>query len=300
MKIIGVLKSLEEKKDKNGSSYIFGLLATGDKTLAVKMWSMTKEKLYKMVPQICVGAITSMDVDEDTYKGETSYTIKTDEHGLPMIAIDEVDDISKYIAITPIPTEKMFANIRGDVEKWGNETLKRVGLTVLDICKDKLLYYPYSEAIHSEKGGLLYHIFLTYCNVLKVYEPHFTNGAQVVRDKELILSSLITEVLGVAQSEIKVHPSTGVITTPKEDTQFFKAYGNMGAVIRLTEILTVSGLSATPEAKCLLHIAMVKAGVVEPACIEATISRDASISELNKYKAYENVRNNGLQPFELW
>ncbi|BAK80575.1 3'-5' exoribonuclease YhaM family protein [Candidatus Arthromitus sp. SFB-rat-Yit] len=68
-------------------------------------------------------------------------------------------NIDDYVQCAPMDSNYMFDELYNLISLFKQKEIKLVLLSVLDIKKDKLLYYPAAKSNHhSIKGGLLYHI----------------------------------------------------------------------------------------------------------------------------------------------
>ncbi|AID43958.1 3'-5' exoribonuclease [Candidatus Arthromitus sp. SFB-mouse-Japan] len=71
----------------------------------------------------------------------------------------EYINIDDYVQCAPMDSNYMFDELYNLISGFKQKEIRSVLLAILDIKKDKLLYYPAAKSNHhSIKGGLLYHI----------------------------------------------------------------------------------------------------------------------------------------------
>lgn len=289
----GLLLNVQELNTQFGKSYVTGIIRMdSNDTMDFKVWGCTLDLLAKNCP-LKEGDVISLTGDIESYKGHDSIKVALDD-GIPMVK-KLAEDADNYVYTSPLKPASMLKTLRKDIEGFHNETFKFVALTVLDECSEKFGYFPYSRTMHTEKGGCLYHLWLSYCKALHNVLPSFAKGDEVNIDLELVKTALICERYGWLNSGVEVDQTTAV--TGQQPTVTEVLDGELINVCALVKKISILGLSDSLETVMLEHCLGVLAGANEPHLLEAKIFAQIVQDELEIYQTSEELR--GLQPLEV-
>ena len=171
-----ILKKCEEKKARNGSSYLDLVIADKDGELSAKLWDFKGGNLFEQ------DMIVKVRGNVEQYNGKDQFRISQ------IRPVSEKDDyvLSDLVPATDIGGEQLFGMIRNRVESFENEELKAIVLTIIDANKEKLCVYPAALRLHhAVVGGLMYHTM----SILRVAEELCRVYTNI--NKELLLAGVI-------------------------------------------------------------------------------------------------------------
>lgn len=115
-------------------------------------------------------------------------------------------NISDYVQCAPIDAIEMFHEVYEIVCGFNNEDIKNILLEILNIKKEKLLYYPAAKSNHhSIKSGLLYHIL----SMIKLGDS-ISNLYPIV-NKELLFAGIILH--DIEKTEEMESNELGIVST---------------------------------------------------------------------------------------
>lgn len=164
----GIIENLKEKVAKNGESYVCGTLCCRDLRLPFKKWSETLQSLT--LPQ---SKVVQLFGNAQYFNKEVQFVVnsfgesKTDPKLYVNNALFDPRDMQQAI----LQNLKELANRGRQTNKESTpeddilfvvELAYQMHSIVENRFKDAtnpVLYYPYGESIHSERSGLLYHIY---------------------------------------------------------------------------------------------------------------------------------------------
>lgn len=281
----GLLKSIEEKSAKNGSSFVSGFIADKKSQLNFKIWDMTLARLSQISDTpIEAGKVVCIKGDLKEYQEEWSLQMKEIKNRVG-IEVYADEDPAVYAYSAPYEGSKMLASIKKEVSGFKNETLKKITETVIGKYEDKLLFYPYGKVIHSERCGLLYFIFNTFSRIKKVVMPVF-DGEKCVIDEELLETAAICHRLDIFERyEVD---EVGVITGCDELS--YLLLGGLKNQLTLVEaIKDIPDLDRTVVDK-LLHILYCVNAEMTPAFPEAELFKNFVDEEIKVYTMFEQTR----------
>ena len=171
-----LLKKCEEKKTKNGSSYLDMIIGDKDGEMSAKLWDFSGEAAFESE------SIVKIRGNVELYNGKEQFRV------LQLRPAAESDNyqLSDLVPSSEIGGKQLYDMIKARVEKFENENLKRIVLSIIEDKKEKLVYYPAALKLHHAMvGGLMYH---TMCMIRMAEEISkiYTNI-----NIELLLSGII-------------------------------------------------------------------------------------------------------------
>ena len=142
-----LLKKCEEKKAKNGSTYLDMIIADNEEEMSAKLWdysggAIEAESVVKVRGQL------------ETYNGKNQFRV---------VQIRPANDSDSYNLADLVPSSKisgeaLFDMIEKRVASFSNENLKALVGAIINEKKEKMIYYPAALRLHHAMvGGLLYH-----------------------------------------------------------------------------------------------------------------------------------------------
>lgn len=182
----GVIASIEERKTKNGSSYIIFELADGETMVPVRKWDADAEHF-----KFAVEEVVFVDIKAEKYKEQLTYIA---ENITPSSASKE-----RFLVGSPEDVNMMYNFLYKTAGKCG--VYGTLTQQILKDNKDKLLTWGAAKHMHHNiRGGLLYHMYRmtkTSAYIASVYNK----GASMLpgcRDvnSELLISGTILHDIG--------------------------------------------------------------------------------------------------------
>ncbi len=142
-----ILKKCEEKKTRNGSSYLDLIIADRDGEMSAKLWDFSGGAFEQDM-------VVKIRGNVEQYNGKDQFRVSQIR---PAKDSDDYN-LSDLVPVSEIGGEQLFEMMRGKVEGFKNETLKAIVLKIIDEKRDKLVICPAALRLHHALvGGLMYH-----------------------------------------------------------------------------------------------------------------------------------------------
>ena len=178
-----LVRSCEQRKDKNGNNYLDMKLADCSGEMECKLWDRT-------VSPFPAGSIIKVRGVITEFNGRTQLKI---ERIRPSTEEDAVDK-KLLIPCAPEKPEDMYNEIVRTVDAFTCSDLKKITREMLRMAGDRLMYFPAAQRLHhAEYAGLLHHttgMLRTAEHMIKAYP--FLNG-------DLLRAGVILHDLGKIQ-----------------------------------------------------------------------------------------------------
>ena len=174
-----LVRMAEQRQSSKGDKYLDMTLgdATGD--LNAKVWDSKAQP-----PQ--VGSVIKVRAAVQEYNGRLQMRVEQMRTPAPQ---DEVD-MSVLTLCAPETPEAMLSEINETVDAMHTDDLKKIVREMLDVCKDKLVYYPAAQRMHhAERSGLLHHT-VSMLRMAKAILPIYPS-----LDADLLLAGVIVHDL---------------------------------------------------------------------------------------------------------
>lgn len=278
-----LLESVEEGLDSKGRPFIRATLTDKAAHLPVKMWQTGLTDFAKLLG---ANDLTSLIV-QATGKVD-SYN---DESQLIISKICKVEkDLNTYINAAPIPSETLYSGIKKKASEIKDKNLKALALAALELDEEKWKICPYSSKNHTEKSGLLYHIYLCLCRILNY------SGVPDIAKKEVDLDIVFTAIICSRLTGIfryTLDDVTGKIITKDEVEKAL--HGELSNVIIVHDIInnllnTNKNFEYSAEIENVEHcIASLYCSGIKPATIEAAVTNEIVCAELTMFTYAETV-----------
>lgn len=172
-----LVKSVEKKTAKTGKDYLDFVLSDKTGEIVAKMWNNVPADMpFKE------NSIIKVRGKLGEYNNAPQFTVDMARN------IDERDDvdINDFVASSEYTGEYMFDTLRGIVEKFKDEDLKKITLAIMDEYREDLLVWPAAFRLHHAiRGGLLYHTL----SIVKISE--YIAALYPTVDRELLISGAI-------------------------------------------------------------------------------------------------------------
>ena len=171
-----ILKRCEEKKARNGSSYLDLIISDKDGEMSAKLWDFRDGGLFEQ------DMVVKIRGNIEQYNGKDQFRIAQ------IRPAKDTDDynLSDLVPVSEIGGEQLFSMMRNRVEAFENEELKAIVLKIIDERKDLLCACPAALKLHhAVVGGLMYHTM----SMLRMSEELCKVYTNVSR--ELLLSGVI-------------------------------------------------------------------------------------------------------------
>jgi 3'-5' exoribonuclease len=171
-----LLKKCEEKKAKNGSTYLDMIIGDKDGDMSAKLWDFSGGAAFENDSVVKVRGYV------EQYGGKDQFRVVQIR---PAVDSDDYS-LSDLVPSSKIGGEQLFEMMRGRVEKFENENLRSLVLAIIDENKEKLVYYPAALKLHHAMlGGLMFHTM----SMLRMAEEICRIYPNI--NKELLLSGVI-------------------------------------------------------------------------------------------------------------
>ncbi len=142
-----LVRSAEQRFDSKGKKYLDMNLADRTGEINCKRWDENA-----MVP--AQGSIVWVTGSVQEFKGRIQMKIDSMHLRTPI----ETVDYSMLIPCAPEKPEAMLQEIEDTIASFQSEDLKKIVRRMLQMTREKLLYYPAAMRMHhAEKSGLLHH-----------------------------------------------------------------------------------------------------------------------------------------------
>ncbi len=178
-----LVRSCEQRKDKNGNNYLDMKLADCSGEMECKLWDRTASPFP-------TGSIIKVRGSITEFNGRTQLKI---ERIRPSTETDRVDK-KLLIPCAPEKPEDMYNEIIRTVDAFTNGDLKKITKEMIRMAGDRLMYFPAAQRLHhAEYAGLLHHttgMLRTAEHMIKAYP--FLNG-------DLLRAGVILHDLGKIQ-----------------------------------------------------------------------------------------------------
>lgn len=196
-------------------------------------------------------------------------------------------NISDYIQCAPFDSNYMFDELYNIVSSFENTDIKNILMEILNIKKDKLLYYPAAKSNHhSIKGGLLYHIL----SMIKLGDS-IANLYPIV-NKELLFAGIILHDIEKT-NEMQAN-ELGIVTTYTIEGQMLS---HLIQGITLVDRVS-SKVSASKEITMLLqhmilshHYEAEYGSPIKPMIVEAELLHYIDVIDARMYDMKKNLDN---------
>ena len=170
-----VLKKCEEKKAKNGSTYLDLVIGDREGEMSAKMWDFRGGHFEQDMIVRVRGVI-------EQYNGKDQFRVSQIR---PAKEGDEYN-LADLVPASEIGGEQLFDMLHRKVEQFENEDLKAIVLKIIDEHKEALITFPAALRLHHAMvGGLMYHTM----SIVKLAEAVCSIYPNV--NRELLLAGAI-------------------------------------------------------------------------------------------------------------
>lgn len=160
-----LIKKFEVKQAKNGSLFADITFSNNEGEITAKMWDVSAE----FAAAYDAGQFAQVNATVQSYNDSLQLIVNKISPVIPTQS-----QLENLIECAPYPSEDMYNAIVKVISEGKNEDIKKLTLHMLEINKDKLLYYPAAKSFHhAVKGGLLYHTYSMMRSakaLLKIYD----------------------------------------------------------------------------------------------------------------------------------
>ena len=142
-----LVRSADQRTSSNGSKYLDMTLCDTTGDINCKMWDGTVQPPKQ-------GSVVKVRGTVQEYNGRLQMRVeRLREPG----AGDDVD-VSRLMPCAPEKPEDMLAEINRTVDRMKDPELRAIVKEMLNMCGDKLMYFPAAQRVHhAERSGLLHH-----------------------------------------------------------------------------------------------------------------------------------------------
>ncbi len=142
-----LVRTAEQRTSAKGGKYLDLTLCDKDSEINCKKWDGT-------VPPPKQGSVIKVAGTVQEFNGRLQMRIDQMRDSRP----DDQVDLSVLMPCAPEPAEDMMAEINRTVSRMKTPELQAILRELLNMCGDKLMYYPAAQRVHhAERSGLLHH-----------------------------------------------------------------------------------------------------------------------------------------------
>lgn len=143
-----ILKRCEEKKAKNGSTYLDLIISDKDGEMSAKVWDFSGSGVFEQ------DMIVKIRGNVEQYNGRDQFRVAQ----IRPVNDSDIYNISDLVPVTEVSGEQLFSMLHKKVEAFTNGNLKALVLKIIDGHKEKMVTYPAALKLHhAAVGGLMYH-----------------------------------------------------------------------------------------------------------------------------------------------
>ncbi len=172
-----ILRKCEEKKTKNGSTYLDLIIGDRDGEMSAKLWDYNGASgIFEQ------DMVVKIRGNVEQYNGRDQFRVSQ----IRPVSSNDVYNLADLVPSSDVGGEMLFDMMVKKVEGFKNESLKLIVLTIVKERREKMVKYPAALKLHHAMlGGLMYHtmsIVTTAEQLCKVYPTI---------NRELLLSGAI-------------------------------------------------------------------------------------------------------------
>ena len=144
-----LLKKCEEKKTKNGSTYLDLIIGDRDGEMSAKLWDYTGASgLFEQ------DMVVKIRGTVEQYNGKDQFRVAQ----IRPTNDNDVYNLSELVPASDVGGEMLFDMMVSKVEAFTNDNLRRLVLEIINDKKDLMIKYPAALKLHHAMlGGLMYH-----------------------------------------------------------------------------------------------------------------------------------------------
>lgn len=184
--------------NSNNKKYLDIIFSDKTGNINGKLWDLKDDynDEFKSNTLVCVKACVL------SWQGNMQFKIESLSYDFNR---DEIN-INDYIKCAPIDANEMIEELYSIVSKFGNRDIREILIEIINLKKEKLLYYPAAKSNHhSIKSGLLYHIL----SMIKLGDSICTLYPFV--DRELLFAGIILH--DIEKTEEMESNDLGIVST---------------------------------------------------------------------------------------
>ena len=171
-----ILKKCDEKKARNGSTYLDLIIGDKDGEMSAKLWDFNESGLFEQ------DMVVKIRGNVEQYNGKDQFRISQ----IRPAGDSDVYNLADLVPVTEVSGEQLFDMVHRKVEAFENGDLKAIVLKIIDENREKLVKYPAALKLHHAiVGGLMYHTV----SILKMAEQLCKVYENI--NRELLLSGVI-------------------------------------------------------------------------------------------------------------
>ncbi len=143
-----ILKKCEEKKTRNGSSYLDLVIADNDGEMSAKLWDIGDTGVFEQ------DMIVKVRGNVEMYNGREQFRIAN----IRPVKDSDNYNLSDLVPSSEIGGAQLYDMIFNRVQRFQTAELKAIVTKILSDNRDKLITYPAALRLHHAiVGGLMYH-----------------------------------------------------------------------------------------------------------------------------------------------
>lgn len=145
-----LIRDIQTKTARNGSSYLVMTFSDGRDTLSANMWDTLESSL-----EVKAKEIAFVSLEGKIYNSKMSYTVSSIRPSYPSEGIKVAD----FIPTSQIPPETLYEFCVSKIDKMQNASLASLIRSIYEENKERLLWQSAAKSVHHSKvGELLWHV----------------------------------------------------------------------------------------------------------------------------------------------
>lgn len=300
-----MMENLKESMTSGGKKYVSGELTDHNYRLEFKIWN------------------TSMDGFLERYKLEKdrAYVVQATGsyeffNNIPQFSIrgsiavvEDEKRVAEYLDTAPIDISGTIDGLQKVAEMIVKDpVLHSIYYDALDIDNNNYMICPYSDTIHTEKSGYIFHLnnCLARATVTKgcpsVYVKRTGKDGKIsmvkvpATDIQIVCTAIMCYHSATSLDGVKIDPITGRVLKKNEVRNVL--LGSVSNVLKTKELIA-KAFKETKAESCdktvnLLHCVAAMNKIVSPATLEAKMACDIIDSEIEEWEYFKKISALGI------
>lgn len=300
-----MMENLKEGGTSNGQKYVSGEFTDHNYRIEFKVWKTSLDGFFKRYNLEKDHAyVVQATGSYEFFNGSPQFAIRGS-----IAVIEDEKRVNEYLDIAPIDISSTLDGLQKVASVIVKDpVLQNIYYGALGIDNDNYTIFPYSENIHSEKSGYIFHLN----NCLARATANKGGPSKFVRSKDKEGKDIVVKVaaadLQVICTAIMCYHSASSLDGVKVDTITGRILhrndinsillGNVANVLKTNSLIS-RAFKETNAEKCdktvnLLHCVAAANNIVPAATLEAKITCDIISSEIEEWEYYKKISALGL------
>lgn len=300
-----MMENLKESMTTGGKKYISGELSDHNYRLEFKIWNTSMDgflERYKLEKErsYVVQATGSYEFFNNT----PQFSIKGS-----IVVVEDEKRVAEYLDAAPIDTCNTIDGLQKVAEMVVKDpVLRSIYYGALDLDNDNYMTCPYSESIHTEKSGYIFHLNNCLarataskgCPSRYVKRPGKDGKMTIAKvsatDIQIVCTAIMCYHSATSLDGVKIDPVTGRVLKRNEVRSVL--LGTVADVLKTKDLITKAfkdtGAESCDKTVNLLHCVAAMNKIVSPATLEAKMACDIIDSEIEEWEYFKKISALGI------